>query len=125
VTKDHVDYAVDFYKKIYDNETFKLKEYVEHERRYAEIDEAGVAKLQDLYNKFTNMILHLEQSSTTSKNTLAAATGLTNDELNKALNILSKCLFITFENHEIVPTERFRLGLNQINRDTVIRGVGE
>jgi DNA primase len=125
VTKEHVDYAIAFYKRIYDNETFKLKEYVEHERRYSEIDEAGVAKLQDLYNKFTNMILHLEQSSTTSKNTLGAATGLSNDDLNKALNILSKCLFITFENHEIVPTERFRLGLNQINRDTVIRGVGE
>lgn len=125
VKKEHVDYAVDFYKKIYDNDTFKLKEYVEHERRYSEIDEAGIAKLQDLYNKFTNLILHLEQSAATTKNTLSAATGLSNDDLNKALNILSKCLFITFENHEIVPTERFRLGINQINRDTIIRGVGE
>ena len=125
VKKEHVDYAVAFYKKIYDNDTFKLKEYVEHERRYSEIDEAGVAKLQDLYNKFTNLILHLEQSAATTKNTLSAATGLSNDDLNKALNILSKCLFIVFENHEIVPTERFRLGINQINRDTIIRGVGE
>ena len=125
VKKEHVNYAVMFYKKIYDNDTFKLKEYVEHERRYAEIDEAGIAKLQDLYNKFTNLILHLEQSATTTKNTLSAATGLSNDDLNKALNILSRCLFITFENHEIVPTERFRLGINKINRDTVIRGVGE
>jgi hypothetical protein len=125
VTKDHVDFAVNFFKKIYDNDTFKLKEYVDHERRYAEIDEAGVDKLQDLYNKFTSLILHLEQSASTNKNTLGAATGLTNDELNKALNVLSKSLFIRFENYEIVPTERFRLGMNKIAKETVIRGVGE
>ena len=123
--KEHVDYAVDFFKRIYDNETFKLKEYVEHERRYADIDDEGVARLQELYNKYVNLILQLEQSASTAKNTLSAATGLSNDDLNKALNILSKCYFIKFENHEIVPTERFRLGMNKINRNTIIRGVGE
>ena len=125
VTKEHVDFAVDFFKKIYDNETFKLKEYVDHERKYSEIDESGVARLQDLYNKYTSLVLQLEQCASTNKNTLSAATGLTNDDLNKALNSMSKCLFIKFENHEIVPTERFRLGMNKITKETVIRGVGE
>lgn len=125
VTKECVDFAVQFFKTLYDNETFKLKEYVEHERRYTEIDDAGVSRLQDLYAKYTNLILQLEQSASTNKNTLSAATGLNNDDLNKALNLLSKCLFIKFENHEIIPTERFRIGLNKINRNIVIRGVGE
>lgn len=125
VTKECVDYAVEFFKTLYDNDTFKLKEYVEHERRYTEIDDAGVARLQDLYSKFTSLILQLEQSVATTKSTLSAATGLSNDDLNNALNILSKCLFIKFENHDIVPTERFRIGLNRIDRNVVIRGVGE
>ena len=45
------------------------------------------------------------------KNMLAGATGLNNDELNKALQNLTKGLFIRFTNHEVIPTERFRLGV--------------
>ena len=56
---------------------------------------------------------------------LGAATGLNNDDLNKALNELSKALFIRFINHDIIPTERFRIGLNKINKNTSVRGIGE
>jgi len=125
VQKEHVDFAVNFFIKIYDNPTFKLKEYVQHERRYTQINEEGVAALQQIYDKYPMLVLQLEQSSAVSKNMLGAATGLTNDELNKALNLLSRGLFIRFQNHDIVPTERFRLGLNEINRNTYARRVGE
>ena len=125
VTKEHVDYAVDFFKRIYDNPTFKLKEYVLHEKQYSEIDEEGIAALQAIYDKFPSLVLQLEQSASATKNMLSAATGLTNDELNKALNLASRALFIRFQNHDIVPTERFRLGLSQIVRNTFPRRVGE
>ena len=59
------------------------------------------------------------------KNVLAAATGLTTDDLNKALNRLTKALFIKFNHHEIIPTERFRLGLGKIERKTFATRVGE
>jgi hypothetical protein len=125
VTKEHVDYAVQYFISIYDNPTFKLKEYVDHEKSYSEINEEGIANLQDIYTKYPALVLQLEQSASATKQTLAATTGLSTDDLNKALSRLTSGLFIRFTNYDIVPTERFRLGVAQINRGTVPRRLGE
>jgi hypothetical protein len=125
VLKEHVDYAALLMVQLYDNPTFKLKEYVIHEKRYTEIDTEGVALLQTLYNKAPSMIQQLEQCASASKNMLAAATGLNNDDLNGILKLLTKGLFIKFSNYDIIPTERFRLGLSRINQNTHARGLGE
>ena len=125
VDKTHVDYAVKFFRELYDNPTFKLKEYVEHERKYTQIDDDGVARLQDIYDRNPSLVLQLEQTASASKNMLGGATGLNNDELNKALQNLAKGLFIRFTNHEVIPTERFRLGVARINRNTITRRLGE
>lgn len=125
VTKEHVDYATEFYKLLYDNPTFKLREYVEHEKRYSTIDDEGIALLQDLYTKSPSLILQLEQCASATKNMLSAATGLSNDDLNKALNRLTRGLFIQFANHDIIPTERFRLGLAKIEKNINVRRLGE
>ncbi len=125
VKHEHVDYAVKFLVNLYDNQTFKFKEYVENERKYSETDEEALANLQDIYNKYPSLVLQMEQSSSATKNMLGAASGLNNDDLNKALNRLTKGLFIRFQTHDIIPTERFRLTLNNINKDTFVRRVGE
>ena len=125
VSKECVDYAVDFFKNLYDNPTFKLREYVEHERRFSVIDEDGIKFLQDIYMKQPSLVLQLEQCATTNKNMLSAATGLTSDELNKVLMLLTRGLFIRYQAHDIVPTERFRIGMTQINRNTNALRVGE
>lgn len=125
VTKECVDYAAQFFVRLYDNPTFKLREYVEHERRFSVIDEDGIKLLQDVYMKQPSLVLQLEQCAATNRNMLAAATGLTNDELNKALMLLTRGLFIRYQAHDIVPTERFRLGMTRINRNTRALRVGE
>jgi len=125
VTKEHIDFAVNYYVMIYDNSTFKLKEYANHEKKFSTIDDEGVANLQDIYDKAPSLILQLEQTASASKNMLSAATGLNNDDLNKALNRMSRGLFIRFDSHEITPTERFRLGIAQLNKGTHIPRVGE
>lgn len=123
--KEHVDFAYNFLIKIYDNPTFKLKEYVEHEKKFSTTDADAVACLQDLYTKYPGLILQLEQESATNKNVLGASAGLSNDDLNKALNRLTKALFIRYSNHEIIPTERFRLTLAEINREIFAERLGE
>ena len=125
VKKEHVDFATDYLISLYDNPTFKLREFINYEKQYTTIDDDGVAALQTIYDKNPMLILQLEQCSSTSKNILAAATGMTAEELNKALNSLTKALFIKFHNHEIIPTERFRLGLGRIERKTYAPKVGE
>lgn len=125
VKKEHVDAAVNYYIRIYDNPTFKLKEYVDSERSYNTIDADGINLLQELYIKEPGLLLQLERISRTSKNNLMAATGLASDDYNKLMRSLVSGLFVTFEGYDIVPTQRFRLGMSSINRAGVIRKVGE
>ena len=125
VTNSCVTAAVKFLKAIYDNPVFKLKEYVKHERQYSTTDEDATYLLQDIWNKTPGIVQQLEQYASVTKNMLNATTGLGNDELNRTLNRLTKGLFIRVSNFEIVPTERFRLTLANINRNTHISPVGE
>ena len=125
VKKEHVDYARDYLIKLYDNPTFQLKEYINYERQYTEINDEGVAALQDIYNKEPMLILQLEQCSTTSKNNLAIVTGMEQKDLNIILSRLIRLLFIKQDGFDIIPTERFRKGMGKIKRDTYVPRLGE
>lgn len=125
VTKEHVDYAVKTFIELYDNDTFKLREYVAHERRFSEIDDDGIAALQNIYNKSPALILHLEQVTATSKTTVQAATGLSNDDYNTLMNQLISDSFVQITKYDIVPTERFRKGLSKIVRKISALKVGD
>jgi hypothetical protein len=82
ITKEHVDYARDFMVALYDNPTFKLREYAEHEKLFSTIDAAGIELLQDIYNKCSALIHYLEQVDRATRNTLVSVSGLSNDEYN-------------------------------------------
>lgn len=125
VTKECVDYAINTFVTMYDNDTFKLREYVANERKYSQIDEDGIAALQQIYNKSPALVLHLEQVATTSKNTVQAATGLSNDEYNTAMNQLISASFVQISKFDIIPTERFRKGLSKINRRISATRIGD
>ena len=125
VTKEHVDAAVEYLIDCYDNPTFKLKEYVAMEKLYNNIDSDGVALLQDLYNQNPSILLQLERLSKTNKQNLMAATGLDQELYNKFMQHLTQGLFITFEGYDIIPTQRFRMGMARINRSGKITKVGE
>ena len=125
VDKQHVDYAVDYFTKIYDNSTFKLKEYVDNEKRYSMYDADAIKLLQDEYTKNPGLIIQLEQTATASRQMLLASSGLANEELSRALSRLTRGLFIKFNHYDIIPTERFRGCLSQINRETEVRRAGE
>ena len=125
VTKEHVDAAVQYLVDTYDNSTFKLREYVAMEKLYNNIDDDGIALLQELYNQNPSILLQLERLSRTNKQNLMAATGLDTDLYNKFMQRLTQGLFIQFEGYDIIPTQRFRLGMSKINRAGVIHRVGE
>lgn len=125
VTKEHVDAAVAYLVETYDNSTFKLREYVAMEKLYNNIDDDGIALLQELYNQNPSILLQLERLSSTNKQNLMAATGLDAELYNKFMQRLTQGLFIQFEGYDIIPTQRFRLGMSKINRAGVIHRVGE
>ena len=125
ITKEHVDTAIDYLISCYDNSTFKLKEYVTTERLYNTIDDDGVKLLQELYNQNPSIMIQLEKLNSTNKQNLMAATGLDSEMYNKFMQRLTQGLFITYEGYDIVPTQRFRLGMSKINRAGNIHKVGE
>jgi len=125
VTKECVDAAIEYMLSIYDNSTFKLKEYVEAERKLSTIDDDGIKLLQDLYNQNPSMLLQLVKTTSTNRQNLIAATGLDSDGYNKIMQRLTQGMFIVYEGYDICPTQRFRLGMEKINRAGHIHRVGE
>jgi hypothetical protein len=125
ITKEHVTYASEFMVSLYDNPVFRFKEYVEEERRLRDIDEEGVRALQNFYKINPTLIIHLENVSETSRNNMAAISGMANDEFTRYINGLVSQNFITFQGFSIHPTERFRKGMRRIDRKTMkIKPIG-
>lgn len=125
VTQEHVDYAVSLFKELYDNTTFRLKEYVEHERKFNTIDKEGVDLLQDIYISAPALLLMLEQEAKVSRNALMAAVGLDMTSYNTFMNKLIRGSFVRITAMDIFPTERFRLGMAKLNRHTNLKRIGE
>ena len=125
VTTECVDEAVDYLISCYDNNTFKLKEYVDNERRYGDIDDDGIKLLQDIYNQSPITLQQLSVLDKTSRMNLTAATALDNDMYNKLRNRLVQGAFVKFDGYDIVPTERFRKGFGLIDKSGNIVRVGE
>lgn len=124
VNHEHVDYAVDFFKRIYDNDTFRLREYVEMERRFETEDQDGVDTLQQMYLTFPALLLQLENTSNATRAELIAATGLNQDQFSSQLNLLIQQSCIRFQGQMIVPTLRFRKCMRKINRHATLKKLG-
>ena len=125
VNTEHVDYAVSLYKELYDNHTFRLREYVANERKYNTIDDEGIALLQQTYIKCPALLIMMEQEAKVSRNSLMAAVGLDAATYNGFMNALIRGSFVKLTANDILPTERFRLGMARINRRSNIGRVGE
>ena len=125
VTNEHVDYAYNMFIELYDNPVFRLKEYVENERKYNRIDDAGVKLLQELYIKVPQLLIMLEQESRPSRNSLMAAVGLDAQSYNGFMSQLIRGSFIKLSGMDVLPTERFRLGMAKINRNGSLVRLGE
>ena len=124
ITNEHVDYAVYLYKKLYDNPVFRLKEYVKNERKYNEINDEGIALLQQLYIKIPALLIMLEQEARSTRPSLMAAVGLDQNTYNAFMNLLIQGSFVRLVGNDILPTERFRLGMFKINRNANLQRLG-
>jgi hypothetical protein len=126
VNKSHVNLARDILIALYDNEVFKLKQFVDGERMFTEIDDSSVALLQEIHDKWHALTLQLELVAETSANTLVSSTGYQIDEVNTALGRLTQGKFIrTTVNGKVHPTERFRKAMSQVTKQTYLKRVGE
>jgi len=118
-------YAVNFLRNLYDNSTFRFKEFVKEELSYTEINNESIKVLQELYVKHPAMYEHLEGNAETNKANLMAIAGIPQDEFNAMTSRLVALKFIKFMGYEIVPTERFRKCMSQIDKRIRLERLGE
>jgi hypothetical protein len=116
VNKEIVDLVVAFFYKIYDNNIFKLKEYKIEVDSYSMLNAGDVDELERLWAKNATMFEFLSNQSSTSRNNLRVISGLDTDDFSKIFNVLSMYKFVRLYGENVYPTEKFRLGMNKINK---------
>lgn len=117
VTKECVDLAVEYMVNLYDNDTFRLREYVNNERKYSEIDKNGIDLLGELYFKCDTLLKAMDEESEPTKTSLTAAYGGTNDEFNAVMRQLTRANMIRISGTSIMPTTRFRKGMALMKKE--------
>ena len=117
VTKDHVDFIVEFIKKLYDNGVFRLKEFANEEKSYKEVNDTDTAELERLYPKNVTFIDFLANTSKVNRNELQTVSGLGKDDFNKIFNVLVARKFIKITREQVAPTVKFRKTYRLINKN--------
>lgn len=117
VTKEHVDYIVEFIKSLYDNQIFRLKEFADEEKSYSLVVEEDTKQLETIYPKNVTFINFLANTSKVNRNELQTVSGLNRDEFTKIFNLLVSRKFIKLARDSVSPTVKFRNTFRLINKN--------
>lgn len=123
VTIEHVDYIYDFFMKIYNNDTFRLREYADEQKAYALVSIEDTQLLQSLYSKNTTIIELLSGKSKTNRNEMSVASGQDRDVFNKFFNILVARKFIRLARDQVMPTEKFRATYRLLDKSFTLNDI--
>lgn len=113
ITEEHVVWAKNFLVACYDNEVFKLKNYVEEERRYSNCDTTDAQVLQNIYNQNPALIRQMSMGTEFSQVQLKAISGLDNEAFGKVMNKLVEGCFVRIA-EKIQPSAKFRSAMRYI-----------
>ena len=120
VEKDHINKAIEIMRGLYDNPTFKLKEFVQEERRYREFTQQDIDNLQLLYKKNNPVLNLLANASSTTRTNLYSVSGLDATNFNRLIGELSVNNFIRLSTYDIIPTEKFFNTFKKIDKSIEI-----
>ncbi len=113
VTKRHVDWAADFFRRTYDNSTFRLCEYVKERRSYNETNEAVNTIVAGICRSNAMVIKTLLNSvSPVPMGNLMAVSGLERSHFSDLVNRLSSNFLVTVSSNGLMATRRLRLAVD-------------
>ena len=116
VKKYHIDKATNILVNLYDNSTFKFKQYCDEENKHKGCTPEDINNLQQIYNLNSIIIDYLNTVSSTTRNNLQAISGVNNEQFVRIINSLSKYNFITY-GLNISPTDKFKQAYDRINKN--------
>lgn len=123
VKKEHIDYAANLLRVIYDNSIFKLKEFIDEERKQTICNLQDINEVMSLLNRFASLIEYLENNNNVSKNTLLTISGLDNLTFGNVIQTLSSSNFVTLTQNKIFPTPKFLIAIKKA-RDIIKKDGG-
>ena len=113
VEPKHIDIACLLLESIYNNPVFKLKEFVDEERKRLDCSLADINAMKELIIRYPSTIAYLENNNNISKNTLHTISGLDITIFNELMKGLSKDHFITLTRDKIYPTPKFLMAIKK------------
>lgn len=113
VEKKHVDIAIKLLISIYDNPIFKLREFVDEERKKLNCTLLDVKIVSDMMIRYPNMLNYLENNNNVAKNTLLTVSGLDTNIFSLAIQKLSENAFVTLTKDKIYPTPKLLIAIKK------------
>lgn len=114
VQKKHVDIAALLIESIYNNSIFKLKEFIDEERKQLVCTLPDIEFAREYNSRYPTMMTYLEKNSNVAKNTLATIAGLDQSIFNDALKQLAKHSFVTMTQFKIFPTPKLLIAMKKL-----------
>lgn len=112
VRKAHVDWASRFLRSCYDNNIFRLRDYVRERRVYDTTNEAVNTLVAGLIRSYPMVIRTLLQATTPfPRANLQAISGLDNNQFNSLISQMMSNYLITATSQGFLPTRRLRLAV--------------
>lgn len=122
---EHVRWALRFLKNCYDNDVFKLKQYIAEERLYDTWDSADVAYLQKIHSRKPMLVKYLKNHSIVPLSQLKAASGCSDrDEFDELLGLLVRGYFVVISDNKVGTTSRFNACVKLV-KDPYLKQIGE
>lgn len=110
-----IDKAINLLVSIYDNPTFRFKEYCENENKYKISDPSDIDIIQSLYATNSIVLDTLNNMTNISRQQLQSISGLTSEAFNRLINTLARGNFIIC-GATITPTDKFNKAYNSIDK---------
>jgi hypothetical protein len=117
VKKEHVDWVRDWLTSLYDNDVFRLKQFVDNQRKFNTTNPDVVAQVAGFVKKYPMIIrMLLEQPSVPHYN-LKASGGIGDDEYRHVMTNLYTLGCIVQNNKGVTATRRLRSSVDEIRRN--------
>lgn len=122
VKKNHIDIAVKLLVSIYDNSTFKLKEYVDEEKKTLSCTLSDVNLIKSFIIRFPALMDYLENNNNIAKNTLYTISGADQLVFNSVIQQMSNAHLIALTKDKIYCNPKLIVGIKRAKAMLVSEG---
>ena len=119
VTKEHVDWAYNFFIRAYDNNVFQLAAYVKKEKSLSTVTQAVVEMVHGLSRSTASSLIvkTLMESGESQRLDLQMLSGLQANEFNDIISKMYKSALVEVSRTGIKPTKRLKFAVESVRAD--------